>query len=117
MRGLITCLAATLILVPLSASGAVEWIRGATVVEVLTRSDTIYGNCMIKINKNPSSLSCGSDWFTMSCSGDFGTKADNSRKYDLAVAAYITGRTVKFQVNDAKLHNGFCFIDDFRLAD
>ena len=96
------------------ALSAVEWIRGVTVIETLRRSDGIYGNCMIKSNKN-ATINCAAEWFTASCSGDFGSKAAGAQKFDLAVAALVTGKTIKFQANDSKKHNGFCFIDDLRL--
>ena len=96
------------------AFSAVEWLRGVTVTETLRRSDGIYGNCMIKSNKN-ATINCAAEWFTASCSGDFGSASAGAQKFDLAVAAMITNKTIKFQVNDAKKHNGFCFIDDLRL--
>ena len=70
---------------------------------------------MVALSVAPSDegLTCPVDkrWVTFSCSGTHTSKANAMRMLDAAQLAFVTGRPVQVWVNDAKTHNGYCFVE------
>ena len=102
---------ATLSLMPSTA--AVQSFE-ATVTRTLSTADDNFGGCMVALSEAPSDhgLSCPVDkhWVTFSCSGVHASKANAMRMLDAAQLAFATGRPVRVWVDDARTHNGFCFV-------
>lgn len=99
--------------IAVSASGQVhsgEARFTATVTRNLVDS-TLYGKCMISIIPDPATLlpSCGADWVTFSCSGDFNSKSEGSLKFSNAQLAQVSSKPILLFVDDTKKHNGYCF--------
>ena len=99
---------------PASASAAVASFQ-ATVTRTLATAGDSFGGCMVALSVSPSDegLACPVDkkWVTFSCSGTHATKANALRMLDAAQLAFVTARPVRVWVNDAKTHNGYCFVE------
>ena len=96
------------------ASAAVASFQ-ATVTRTLATAGDSFGGCMVALSVSPSDegLMCPVDkkWVTFSCSGTHTSKANALRMLDAAQLAFVTGRSVQIWVNDAKTHNGYCFVE------
>lgn len=95
-------------------------LKGAmttTVISVLVTSDPattglMYGGCMAAMAKTIASATpspnCPGNWVSLSCDGIDASKDIASLMLDQAQLAWATKRTVYVQVDDTKLHNGYC---------
>ncbi|MCY3818984.1 MAG: hypothetical protein OXH52_06410 [Gammaproteobacteria bacterium] len=102
--------ASVLLTVPVQAATA-EVV--AEVRRTLTVADDRFGGCMVALSVSPSEegLDCPmSKWVTFSCAGTHTSKSNALRMYDSAQLAFVTGRKVRVWVDDAKKHNGHCFV-------
>ena len=97
----------------LCSVGAQSAIRGFYVDRIIQTliHESDFGECMIKVQPSFSATapSCGADWVTFSCSGDFNSKSTGRNKYDAAVAAKILGQRLYIEVETTKQHNGYCY--------
>jgi len=89
----------------------------ATVVGVMATSQPAttgltYGGCMAALAKTISSatpsVNCLGQWVSFSCDGTYASKDTASLMFDQAQLAWATKRPVYVQVDDTKLHNGYC---------
>lgn len=96
--------------IPPTTDAAMKMIT-TTVQSILITSDTQYGGCMARLAVSPRSIlpTCGSEWVTFSCSGDFTDVARAYRLLDQAQLAYTLKKKVLVVVDDARKHNGYCF--------
>ncbi len=85
----------------------------------LTVADDRFGGCMVLLSASPSEegLDCQSSWVTFSCDGTYTSKSKALRMYDSAQLAFVTGRTVKVWVDDARQINGRCFVSRIDVLD
>lgn len=96
-------------IIPSISNAGSAWIKEAKVTQTLIMDEN-YGDCMIHLDINISEvgLDCPGKWVSLSCSGDFNTKATASRMYDLALMTGAMGKKVTLRVTDSKKHNGYC---------
>ena len=61
----------------------------------------------------PSSLGldCPRKFVTFSCSGDFATKDQAKRNFELVQMAMLFDTRIQIVVDDTKKHNGYCFVN------
>ena len=108
-------LALSLSMLPLASASAEVASFQATVTRTLATAGDNFGGCMVALSVAPSDegLACPVDknWVTFSCSGTHTTKANALRMLDAAQLAFVTARPVRVWVNDAKTHNGYCFVE------
>ena len=73
----------------------------------------VYGGCAAKVTPAASTVlaGCGASYVSFSCSGDFNSKSDGKAKFELAQLAFVTGNQIEVNINDAKLHNGQCYVE------
>ena len=110
-------LACTLLLLAQpKAFAAQEWVSNGTIYHIMRRSDGTWGDCMIYTDVAQSTLTCNTNYWTFSCDGTFSTKAAAQSKFDMAIAAVLSGKKVHVLVNDAKQHNGYCFVEEMRIV-
>ncbi len=104
-----------LALVPLAAPQATTQAFVAKVTRTMTTADGSFGGCMVQLDKSPrdEGLECPEQpWVTFSCSGPHAqSRADALRMLDSAQLAFVTGRSVRVWVDDARKHNDFCFVN------
>ncbi|MEM9003751.1 MAG: hypothetical protein AAGE59_09535 [Cyanobacteria bacterium P01_F01_bin.86] len=81
----------------------------AKVTRVLHTDDNKFGGCMAHLDVNPATvgLDCR-NWVSFSCTGDFTSKDNAYRMYDLSQMAFAMNKRVKVFINDEQKHNGFC---------
>ena len=72
--------------------------------------DQNYGGCMAFMVPGPqtTTLTCGNDWVSFDCTGNFHSKSIANQMFSAAQLAYITESDFRVKLNDAELHNGFC---------
>jgi len=104
------CAVALSTLPAVSIAGTVELIARARVDEIQVRNDGLTGNCMIRLNKIPTTASCGITRFvTLDCAGDVvDSKAASKAMLDTATLAKVTGATVWVAVEDGVHPSGYC---------
>jgi len=110
MRKLILLL--LIVIVPNLAGATEANVRGR-VIEVLVTKDSTYGGCMVKVSASVSGagLNCpNNNYVSFSCSGDFHSKEEALRMFDLALMAKALNHNVNFRVTDTQKHNGFCTV-------
>ena len=80
-----------------------------TVQRVMSDADA-FGGCMVYVETRlrDVGLDCPSRWVSFSCSGDFASRADANRNFDIAQLALVTGATIRISVDDTQRHNGYC---------
>ena len=98
---ILTCL----LIISSGASAAAEWVSGK--VLYLYTDSSLYGGCMVNI-ESETSLSCPQRWFSMGCAGDFLSKQEASKNYDMAKMAFVMDIPVNVWVNDSLKYNGYC---------
>lgn len=101
-----------LALCSLSSANVYAAISSVTtkVSRVLHVDDEQYGGCMARLESAASGVSC-STWVSFSCTGDFTSKSNAYRMFDLAQMALALDKSVRVYVNDAKKHNGYCMVE------
>jgi hypothetical protein len=84
----------------------------AKVVAVLHSADSRFGGCMARLDTSPSDSgsSCRA-WATFSCTGDFTSKDNAYRMFDMSQMAFSLGKDVEMDLNDSRTHNGYCFVE------
>ena len=97
------------------ASAATGSVTSNVVRTYLCRSER-YGGCMVQIVGTASGVDCG-DWATASCSRDFNLSSMGWKKFEVAQIAQVTERRVRVYVDDARKHNGHCFLQRIDLLD
>ena len=102
-------------ILPLAPSTAAVQSFEATVTRTLSMADDRYGGCMVALSVAPSDegLNCpaGRKWVTFSCNGTHTAKSNAMRMLDAAQLAFVTGKSVRVWVDDARKHNGYCFVE------
>lgn len=71
-----------------------------------------FGGCMVQLARSPSleNLNCpDGKWVSLSCAGEYASKADAMRMLDSAQLAFVTGRNVQIYVDDMRKHDTWCF--------
>ena len=95
----------------LSCSGAFaaeEWGEG-TVQNIFTDT-TNYGRCMIMVPEYSSTISCPSQWVSLGCAGDYHSKEDARRMWDVVQMAAALEQPIGFTVVDTEKYNGYCVV-------
>jgi hypothetical protein len=77
-----------------------------------------YGGCIALINfdikKTAPSCSSGSvaghSYVSFSCTGDLQPEETGLMLFEQAQMAQLMGKEVRFEIDDAKKHNGFCMV-------
>ena len=100
---------------------ALKGVMTTTVLSVLVTSEPLpppantglyYGGCMASLAKPIASATpspnCPGIWVSFSCDGTYASKDTASLMFDQAQLAWATKRPVYVQVDDTKLHNGYC---------
>lgn len=91
-----------------------QWVSGK--VDKIYIQDKFYGGCVVHVdNWTSTSLSCPTGWFSLDCHGDFNSKSEAVRMYDLAQLSYATSTTLQANVTDSKKHNGYCVATGVQL--
>ena len=95
-----------------SVDAAVESLT-TTVTRTMSVADDRWGGCAAQLADAPSDegLNCSSSWVTFSCSGDHASKSNAARNFDSAQMAFALGKRIVVWVDDAKTHNGLCFVN------
>ena len=110
-----SALAFGFLVLPLVPSAAAVQTFQATVTRTLSVADDRFGGCMVALSVAPSDhgLDCpaGKKWVTFSCNGTHTAKSSATRMLDAAQLAFVTGRPVQVWVDDARTHNGYCFVE------
>ena len=102
------------LMLPLVPTSAAMANFQATVTRTLAVADDRYGGCMVALSVSPAdeNLSCpDSPWVTFSCTGEHTSKSSAMRMLDSAQLAFAMGKTVTVWVDDARTHNGYCFVE------
>ena len=106
------------LMLPLVPTSAATATFDATVTRTLARADERFGGCMVWLSESPatageSSLNCPADsnWVTFSCTGTHTSKSSAMRMLDSAQLAFAMGKRVTVWVDDARTHNGYCFVE------
>ena len=84
-----------------------------TVTRVLASEEARFGGCMARLAEEVNAatgLDCERDWVTFSCVGEHTSKSSAMRMFDSAQLAFVSGRGVVVEVDDARKHDGFCFV-------
>lgn len=106
--------ALALVCVPPSTTAFAATAAMTTTVErVLASEEGRFGGCMVRLAEGINSatgLNCSRDWATFSCSGDHTSKSSAMRMFDSAQLAFVSGRGVVVELDDARKHDGFCFV-------
>ena len=96
----------------------------AKVVKLYTTSDGKYGECLVKVNAVAvnTAMNCGNNqnakWFHLSCNGVAGNSAASGRQnYSTALAAYLAGKQISLEVDDAKKADGYCYAYSLEIGD
>ncbi|MBT6586396.1 MAG: hypothetical protein HON77_19030 [Gammaproteobacteria bacterium] len=99
------------LMMSLPSWAALNWHTGTVTRTVIEENK--YGQCMVVItpNVNLSAPACSSSWVSFSCTGDFNSSKVGYQKMEAALLALVTGKRVSVLVNDAKKHNGYCFVE------
>ena len=111
LKGFVVALLAA---VPLAIPQATTASFVANVTHTMAVAGEEFGGCMVLLDRSPreEGLDCPeSAWVTFSCTGTHASsKAAAMRMLDSAQLAFVTGRKVRVWVDDARTHNGFCFV-------
>lgn len=111
LKGFVVALLAA---VPLALPQAAVESFEASVVRTMATADERFGGCMVQLDRSPmeEGLACPEGaWVTFSCTGPHAaSKSAAMRMLDSAQLAFVTGRRVRVWVDDARTHNGFCFV-------
>jgi len=92
-----------------SASAQTEVLDNATVSRLLSK-EGMFGECMAKINKVPVIANCpNTGWVSFSCDGTYNSVQVGKMSYGLALLAYSLGKKLYIEIDDTKLHDGYCF--------
>ncbi len=85
----------------------------ATVDRILTISGSTYGGCMALLSASPASegLTCRGRWVSFSCSGDFASRQDAKRNLEMAQLAFALEKQIRVTADDARTHNGYCYVN------
>jgi len=77
-----------------------------------------YGGCMALLAVAPSTLGldCSGKFVVFSCSGDFATKDQAKRNFELAQMAMLLDTQIQVVVDDTRKHNGYCFVKRVDLS-
>ena len=96
----------------------------ADVVSMTTRitrtmvvADDRWGGCAAQLDVSPADeglANCGK-WVTFSCTGVHTSKSRALVMFDQAQMAFALDRRVRVFVDDAKTHNGICFVNRIEL--
>ena len=84
----------------------------ANVTRTLVSADTSFGGCMASLSADPASVlpTCGANWVSFSCTGDFTDKVRAYHMLDQAQLALAANKRVSVKITDASLHSGYCFV-------
>lgn len=76
-----------------------------------------FGGCMALLTVAPSSvgLECNGKFVSFSCTGDFASKDEAKRNFELTQIAMLVKSRVQIVVDDTKKHNGYCFANRIDL--
>lgn len=69
-----------------------------------------FGGCMVALSASPAAVlpACKGWWVTFSCDGTYTDPVRAYRMLDQAQLALATGMQVSVDVDDSKVHNGYC---------
>jgi len=94
---------------PWYAGAQTEILDNVTVSRLLSQEGA-FGNCMAKIDRLPQVANCpNTGWVSFSCDGTYNSAQVGNTSYGLALLAYTLGKKLTVWIDDAKLHDGFCF--------
>ena len=111
-----------------AALGAIALVTSANLHAAVVPFDTTvvrtlisenYGECMFQPGTPPSSkgLGCRDQWITADCGGVLGgSKSLGKSKFDTILLSELTGGTVRVRVDDSKVINGFCFLEQVQTV-
>ncbi len=83
-----------------------------TTVTRLLSHETAFGGCMARlaVTTNSTGLDCRGFWVSFDCTGNFASLSAANRNYELAQIALLTDATVMVSMDDARKHNGYCYV-------
>jgi hypothetical protein len=84
--------------------------RGFATIEGTIIDETRFGGCMALISEMPAGVSCPNNWVTFSCTGDFNSSSVGWKKFENSQIALLTNNRVRVYVDDARTHNGNCYV-------
>jgi hypothetical protein len=95
----------------ITARADTAYIVSTHVTVTLVDASGFYGGCMALIDKNPKLTlpACRDNWVSFSCTGIYAPKDLAYRMFETAQLALVTNKTVTLRIEDAKLHNGYCY--------
>ena len=111
MKNLVTWVIVGLFAAPLVAYAAEGKLEQVNVSRLLATNESQYGGCMALISESPydHGLDCPTGrWVTFDCAGEYISKTDASRMFDLAQMAFFTNQKVTLTVTDEMKHDRRC---------
>ena len=102
----------------LAANAAADTANITAFVEkTMVTSDSTRGGCVAALSKNPAAVlpACKKTWVTFSCDGTYTDPVRAYRMLDQAQLALATGLQVQVLVTDARMHDGYCFVEQIKV--
>ena len=87
------------------ASAAGDWVSGN--VSLLYTDKTDFGKCIVNIT-GETSLNCPQAWYSLGCAGDYISKPEASRNFDIVQMAFVMDLSVNLWLDDSMKYNGYC---------
>ena len=118
VRGVVKCTIALLLLGSFATALHADVVSiTAKVTRTMVVADNRWGGCAAQLSVAPADEglpNCGK-WVTFSCTGVHTSKSRALVMFDQAQMAFALDRRVRVFVDDAKTHNGICFVDRIEL--
>lgn len=102
----------------LAATAAADTANLTAFVEkTMVLSDSTRGGCVAALSRNPAAVlpACKKTWVTFSCDGTYTDPVRAYRMLDQAQLALATGLQVQVTLTDAKMHDGYCFVNQIKV--
>jgi hypothetical protein len=93
---------------PHAASAAISATSGT--VEELLSSDSLFGECMARVQGYRPPSDCSPVWVSVDCAGDFNSKESSRRMFEVFQMALALEKPVDVFVEDTQRHNGWCVV-------
>jgi hypothetical protein len=92
-------------LIPVSVDATTFWVYGK-----ITRTlvDNSYGGCMVLLDKSIANGCPSEGWVSLDCKNTFYPAGQGDRKFNTALVAAMSGKSVSIVVDNTKKHDGYC---------
>lgn len=118
LRIVVKCVIALLLLGTFATALHADVVSMTTrITRTMVLADDRWGGCAAQLSVSPADEglpNCGK-WVTFSCTGNHTSKSRALVMFDQAQMAFVLDRRVRVFVDDAKTHNGMCFVNRIEL--